>query len=60
MSNFDDLFRQEQGQTTPISGQPFDKEPGRKAGAAGSGMRPIDETAAAVAETAMLFKYLDV
>ena len=26
MSNFDDLFRQEQGQTTPISGQPFDKE----------------------------------
>ena len=63
MSNFDDLFRQEQGQTTPISGQPFDKEAWaqKKQEQREAVYAMIDETATAVAQDGNAFqKYLDV
>ncbi|MGI6684628.1 MAG: ArdC-like ssDNA-binding domain-containing protein [Bacillota bacterium] len=63
MSNFDDLFRQEQGQTTPISGQPFDKEAWaqKKQEQREAVYALIDETATAVARDGDTFqKYLNV
>lgn len=62
MSNFDDLFRQEQGQSPPISDQPFDKEAWaqKKQEQREAVYAMIDETATAVAQDGNAFqKYLD-
>ncbi len=63
MSNFDDLFRQEQGQSPPISDQPFDKEAWaqKKQEQRETVYTLIDEAATAVAGDGDTFqKYLDV
>ncbi|WP_089612022.1 ArdC-like ssDNA-binding domain-containing protein [Dehalobacterium formicoaceticum] len=63
MSNFDDLFRQEQGQAAPISDQPFDKEAWaqKKQEQREVVYTMIDETATAMARDGDTFqKYLDV
>ncbi len=63
MSNFDDLFRQEQGQATPISDQPFDKEAWaqKKQEQRETVYALIDETVTVVARDGDVFqKYLDV
>ena len=63
MSNFDDLFRQEQSQAPPISGQPFDKEAWsqKKQEQREAVYALIDEAATAVAQDGDTFqKYLDV
>jgi len=63
MSNFDDLFRQEEGQAPRISDQPFDKEAWaqKKQEQRETVYTLIDETATAVAQDGDTFqKYLDV
>lgn len=63
MSNFDDLFRQEQGQAPPINDRPFDKEAWaqKKQEQREAVYAMIDETATAVARDGDTFqKYLDV
>jgi len=63
MNNFDDLFRQEQGQAAPISDQPFDKEAWaqKKQEQREAVYALIDEAATAVAQDGDTFqKYLNV
>ena len=63
MSDFDDLFRQEQGQPGPKNDQPFDKEAWvqKKQEQREAVYTLIDETATAVAGDGSIFqKYLDV
>ena len=63
MSDFDDLFRQEQGQPAPKNDQPFDKEAWaqKKQEQREAVYTLIDETATAVAGDGSTFhKYLDV